>query len=193
MMSGCGGPSYIKFMPAPLDNQAVKTVEDVTFVSSKGVSFDVAAGVHDTLKFDNALALYVVIINRSGSDIYFSTTNIKAMYGYQPIHIYTDNEFAQYLEWGKAKDMRSPSVNVSPVNGKLYALSYLSASLDVYANYEKMKNLILRDKTIKPGESNEGMIMLRTISAPRAQMPFVLLFKTGSETHEIRFSVTARS
>ena len=193
VLSGCAGPSYIKFVPAPLDNQVVKKVEDVTFVSSKGENIDVAAGVHDTLKFDNVLALYVVINNHSESPIDFSTVNIKAIYGHKPIHIYSDIEFAKYLDWQKAKDMRSPSVNVSPVNGKLYALSYLTASLEIAANYEKMRNLILRDKTIRPGESNEGMILVQKIDAARAQMPFVLFFKLGSEIHEIRFSIATRT
>ena len=193
VLSGCADPSYIKFVPAPLDNQVVKKVEDVTFISSKGVNIDVSAGAHDTLKFDNALALYVVIKNRSESAIDFSTANIRAIYGNQPIHVYTDVKFAQYLDLEKAKEMRSPSVNVSPVNGKIYALSYLTASLEIAENYDKMKSLILRDRTIIPGEVNEGMIMLQKINAQRTQTPFVLLFKFGSEIHEIRFSIPTRT
>jgi len=189
LLSGCAGTMSAKMEPSPLYGQEIKNIKDLKFIASRSTNFDIAGGALDSVDLDEHPMLMVFVKNNSEEGIHFSTKNIRAAYDDRPIHVYSDNEFEQYLKWQKAMEMRSPSVGVSPANGTLFALSYLTASAEIATRFNDVIDNILRDKTIQPGEVHGGLIMLQKLSEDDIGKPLILLFKIGSEVHEIRFSI----
>ena len=190
LLSGCAGTMSAKMEPLPLYGQEIKSIEDLKFIASRSTNFYIAGGAPDSVELDEYPMLMVFVKNDSEEEIHFSTKNIRAAYDNRPIHVYSDKEFEQYLKWRKAMEMRSPSVSVSPANGTLFALSYLTASVEIAARFDDIIDNILRDKTIQPGEMNGGLIILQKLSEADIGKPLILLFKVGSEFHEIRFLIT---
>ena len=190
LLSGCAGTMSAKIEPSPLYAQEIKNSKNSKFILSRRNNFVIGVGAPDSVSLDEYPMLMVFVKNNSEEGAHFSTKNILAAYGNRPIHVYSDEEFEQYLKWRKAMEMRSPSVSVSPANGTLFALSYLTESIGIAARFNDMIDNILRDKTIQSGEMNGGLIILQKLSEADIGKPLILLFKVGSEVHEIRFSIT---